>query len=73
MAYGRTLRDEPVSAAVLREHGQVFGMEARPNLRHVLKAADPQAEITRLVTGWEQPRAQEQQEYTRSSGRTPWD
>lgn len=75
VAYGRTLRDEIVSGTLLREQGQVFGMEARPNLRHVLRATDPQAEITRLVTGWEWQRAQEQQqqEYTRSRGRTPWD
>ncbi len=47
--FGRTLREQPRAAAVLRQDGAAFGMDARPNLGQVLASAEPERAVAAMA------------------------
>ena len=49
LGFGQEVRGQPRAAAVLRQGGEAFGLEERPNLTRVLADAQPERVVGRIV------------------------
>jgi hypothetical protein len=49
LGFGQEVRGQPGAAAVLREQGEAYGMEKRPNLARVLADAQPERVVGGIV------------------------